>query len=518
MKNTFSGESRGFAYVSYSSRSAAVKAKEALNYTILIDSELRIAFKTQVNNFDPKANVFIKNLPKEIRSKELDDLCKKFGELHSCVVKSDSQGASLGYGYAQFRKAEDALKAVEGLNKKEELGRVLEAEIFQSTKERTKEKTNIYVRNFPQDWTRKQVEDFLEKELRTVGPVTCSGVYSNEEKGEERFYGFVAYNEEEDAKRAIDKYHGSKLNGHQEEDKEENRLYVVYVVPKHIRKTQLAKKNQDSKNLTNLYIKSLRFDVAADDLEAAFSQFGEVTSVCVKDAPPNTRQDSPALKFGFVNFKNAEDAQEAFVEGKKEPKVLSLIHEEKAKTAFLFFAQPKAVRQQYNKMRANLQSGFQAPHRFDMRQMTGGPGMPGIPGMPGMPNMPNMPNIPGMNMSGIKPPAMGYNDSTGFIVSSLQKEDKKEEKEDGKVDVKWFKNNKKAFLDFEDEKKRNMMGEIMIEKVKKSGLVTNDDVAKVTGMLIDLEILDYEEIIDMFENDESLNERVLEALEVLQDE
>lgn len=41
---------------------------------------------------------------------------------------------------------------------------------------------------------------------------------------------------------------------------------------------------------------------------------------------------------------------------------------------------------------------------------------------------------------------------------------------------------------------------------------------RITGMLIDLEVLELSEILDIIEDEETLNERVKEALEVLRDE
>ena len=51
----------------------------------------------------------------------------------------------------------------------------------------------------------------------------------------------------------------------------------------------------------------------------------------------------------------------------------------------------------------------------------------------------------------------------------------------------------------------------MYEKVQNSGLTETNQVSKITGMLIDLEILEFEEILDILENEDSLHERINEA-------
>ena len=56
---------------------------------------------------------------------------------------------------------------------------------------------------------------------------------------------------------------------------------------------------------------------------------------------------------------------------------------------------------------------------------------------------------------------------------------------------------------------------MMFQKVKDIDGIDGDKVSKVTGMLIDTEILELDEIIDLLENEASLEERVQEALEVI---
>merc|ERR1712170_26299 len=76
MRDIYSGESRGFAFVSYSNIEEAKKAKENLNYEKLDDFELRIYFKRNPSDFKSDANVFIRNIDKNISTKELELLFK----------------------------------------------------------------------------------------------------------------------------------------------------------------------------------------------------------------------------------------------------------------------------------------------------------------------------------------------------------------------------------------------------------------------------------------------------------
>ncbi len=79
----------------------------------------------------------------------------------------------------------------------------------------------------------------------------------------------------------------------------------------------------------------------------------------------------------------------------------------------------------------------------------------------------------------------------------------------------WIKDNKDQFIDFDDDKKRNILGEMMYKKVSTQSGVDPNKVSKITGMLIDLEILELDEIIEMLLNEEFLMDRIEEALEII---
>lgn len=94
-------------------------------------------WKSKLANFKNKyenCNLIVKSLPKEIGNKELFDLFRPCGEITSAkiatkgvfkemivdnkVVDKEFVYESKGYGYVCFRKAEDAVKAIEKMNNK----------------------------------------------------------------------------------------------------------------------------------------------------------------------------------------------------------------------------------------------------------------------------------------------------------------------------------------------------------------------------------------------------------------
>lgn len=71
------------------------------------------------------------------------------------------------------------------------------------------------------------------------------------------------------------------------------------------------------------------------------------------------------------------------------------------------------------------------------------------------------------------------------------------------------------FLKFDVEKQRAMLGEMLFPLVNKH--CENDNIApKVTGMLIDFEVFEVQEILDFLENEEMLIERINEAEDLIE--
>lgn len=82
----------------------------------------------------------------------------------------------------------------------------------------------------------------------------------------------------------------------------------------------------------------------------------------------------------------------------------------------------------------------------------------GMPNM-GLPNMGmGMPmNMPGMNINmGIPQPGLINQMDNQFILEKPQKE---------QYNAQWIKENKEIFSDFDEDKKRNVLGEMMYKKV-----------------------------------------------------
>ena len=55
-------------------------------------------------------NVFVKNFGEELDKDKLEKLFGQYGKISSCVVMTDSEGKSKGFGFVAFDQPEDAEK------------------------------------------------------------------------------------------------------------------------------------------------------------------------------------------------------------------------------------------------------------------------------------------------------------------------------------------------------------------------------------------------------------------------
>ncbi len=73
--------------------------------------------------------LFIKNIDPTVNEVLLESIFKQYGEVTETKIIYDKiTWESRGFGFVEFKKKEDALKAMEGLNGKELIGKKLSVE------------------------------------------------------------------------------------------------------------------------------------------------------------------------------------------------------------------------------------------------------------------------------------------------------------------------------------------------------------------------------------------------------
>ncbi|KAK4563164.1 hypothetical protein RGQ29_005605 [Quercus rubra] len=302
--------SLGYGYVNYSNPQDAARALDLLNFTPLNTKPIRIMYSHR----DPSirksgaGNIFIKNLDKAIDHKALHDTFSAFGNILSCKVATDSSGQSKGYGFVQFDNDEAAQKAIEKLNgmllndKQVFVGPFLRKQERETATDKTRF-NNVFVKNLSELTT----EEDLNRIFGEFGTLT-SFVVMRDADGKSKCFGFINFENADDAARAVE-----SLNGRKVDDKE---WYVGKAQKKSEREVELKlrfeqsmKEAADKYQGANLYVKNLDDSIGDDKLKELFSQFGSITSCKVMRDPNGISRGS-----GFVAFSTPEEASRALSE------------------------------------------------------------------------------------------------------------------------------------------------------------------------------------------------------------
>ncbi|XVE55854.1 hypothetical protein DITRI_Ditri03aG0190900 [Diplodiscus trichospermus] len=304
------GRSLGYGYVNFNNPRDAAKALDLLNFTPLNNKPIRIMYSQR----DPSlrrsgtANIFIKNLDKSIDLKALHDTFSSFGNILSCKISTDSLGQSKGYGFVQFDNEESAQNAINKLNgmlindKQVYVGHFLRKQERETALNKTKF-NNVYLKNLSESTT--------DEDLKTIfgeyGEIT-SAVVMRDADGKSKCFGFVNFENADDAAKAVEALNGKKF--------EEKEWYVGKAQKKSEREQELKaqfeqsmKEAADKFQGVNLYIKNLDDGIDDKKLKELFSEFGNITSCKVMRDPSGISRGS-----GFVAFSTPEEASRALAE------------------------------------------------------------------------------------------------------------------------------------------------------------------------------------------------------------
>lgn len=163
--------------------------------------------------------------------------------------------------------------------------------------------TNVYVKNLDAEVDDKALEELFGK----YGKIT-SAIVQKDEEGKSKGFGFVNYENFEDARKAVAELHEKEHNG--------KTLFVARAQKKAEREEELRKQYEQAKleklakyQGVNLYIKNLDDDIDDDKLRQEFSVYGVITSAKVmRDEKENSKG------FGFVCFSEPDEATRAITE------------------------------------------------------------------------------------------------------------------------------------------------------------------------------------------------------------
>jgi polyadenylate-binding protein len=323
-----SGRSLGYAYVNFRAIEDADKALNTLNFKKIKSKEIRLMWSNRnpATRRAPEKNLFVRNLPESVDSKILHNHFSTIGNVYSCKVSTDEHGNSRGYGFVQMERKEDAERAIDELNGQEIAGTAIEVAQYLPPRDRSQNWTNCYFKFLPQAMTHEEATQFFTR----IGPVTSLYLPPPRTPTEGAInagYGFVNFANHELAVQAVE-----QLNGHQFEEVKEGEEATTpgLIVQRQLAKRELSERkklrreerrramNQRYAN-RNLYVRNIPLNYNEDMLRNLFGAHGEILSVRL-DRDYVSREPTGV---GYVCMASVEAAQNAlknlagvYVEGK----------------------------------------------------------------------------------------------------------------------------------------------------------------------------------------------------------
>ncbi|KAG5401364.1 hypothetical protein IGI04_015971 [Brassica rapa subsp. trilocularis] len=243
------GQSKGYGFVQFESEDSAKSAIEKLNGKILNDKQIFVGPFLKKEERESAAdkmkftNVYVKNLSETTTDDELKSTFGQYGGISSAVVMRDGDGRSRCFGFVNFENAEDAARAVEGLNgkkfddkewyvgkaqKKSERELELSRRYEQGAREtgNSFDGLNLYVKNLDDTVTDEKLRELFAE----FGTITSCKVM-RDPSGASKGSGFVAFSAASEASRVLNEMNGKMVSG--------KPLYVALAQRKEERRAKL---------------------------------------------------------------------------------------------------------------------------------------------------------------------------------------------------------------------------------------------------------------------------------------
>ena len=537
----------------------ADKCRHDLNQKKLKNKNIRIMREEKkflMKNKDSKNNLYVKNIPKGKDPRELYEYFLKFGDVFSLKINENDKGEFTGTAFLTYYKEEDAKKCIEETTNKKIWNSDIEVNYKENSHDKGYSHNNnfhnynyynkslkIIISNLPETYTDKDVTKLCEE----FGKFEICDIKKNK-------YGkfaIVKFTKETEMKAAIEKLNNKSIEKNKLLVKElhhsnnpHNNNYSNYsnnyygkprstnispfFYPPNISMNMNINnipmpKYEDSLINNNLYVTSIPTLATKEDLEKTFGQFGEIESIKLDEDTSTTKEAKDKQKFfnkgfGYVSFKNIEDAKKALesLDGK-----YIIGFENHYKNLSVEYFIPK------DKRNPMTQGNFiQMSSNSVLYPNLPGQYMPPQYVMP-IPMMPNN-QMRMFNNKGFK--NLGYNNrrnNNGYRNRGNRagKNNQKRNNNTGNKNMNKKEEEKKVEFDMEtfnklkEDEKREFLGEKLFNLIQENKIIKekNGDeevVGKITGMILAIENM--KEIIDILESPSRLEERIIEAYELFE--
>jgi len=169
-----------------------------------------VAASTQPENDDSKTNLIVNYLPQTMTQEEIRSLFSSIGEVESCKLIRDkvTAGQSLGYGFVNYHRADDATKAIQTLNGLRLQNKTIKVSYARPSSEAIKG-ANLYVSGLPKH----MAQPDLERMFACSGAIITSRILCDNITGLSKGVGFIRFDQRIEAERAIQKLNGTIPEG-----------------------------------------------------------------------------------------------------------------------------------------------------------------------------------------------------------------------------------------------------------------------------------------------------------------
>jgi len=174
---------------------------------------------------ESKTNLIVNYLPQNMTQEEIRSLFSSIGELESCKLIRDKvtvvdagqngvagaqkiTGQSLGYGFVNYVRQDDAERAINQLNGLRLQNKTIKVSYARPSSEAIKG-ANLYVSGLPKSMTQQD----LESMFRAYGSIITSRILCDNITGLSKGVGFIRFDQRIEAERAIQKLNGTIPEG-----------------------------------------------------------------------------------------------------------------------------------------------------------------------------------------------------------------------------------------------------------------------------------------------------------------
>merc|ERR1711963_1132574 len=185
---------------------------------VLAATGVNIPSQNDMDEGDRKTNLIVNYLPQTMTQEEIRSLFSSIGEVESCkLIRDKVTGQSLGYGFVNYHRQEDAAKSIQTLNGLRLQNKTIKVSFARPSSEAIKG-ANLYVSGLPKHMTQPDLERLFASCGNIItSRILCDNISGGSKDGSvpglSKGVGFIRFDQRVEAERAITKLNGTIPEG-----------------------------------------------------------------------------------------------------------------------------------------------------------------------------------------------------------------------------------------------------------------------------------------------------------------